>query len=271
MKLSLCIAAHNEETTIHIPLDSAYDFVDEVVLVDGASDDRTVEVAKRYGKKVRIIPASNESMFHINKQKAIEQAKGDWILQLDADEAVSPELREEIQKIITNDELRKTNVQNNNGKIRNKNSPHVFAYWIPRKNWFLSRFLTKGGIYPDETIRLYRRGAARFPCKTVHENVEVEGVVGHLKTPILHYADPTFERYLKRWHRYNELDARLLIEKGERPCFVCSFFGKPIATFFNIYICHKGFMDGVPGLIWAFFSAIRYAAIYFKWWQKQSA
>src|SRR3990172_8667743 len=86
MKLSLCIATYNEEANIHYPLDSAYDFVDEVIIVDGGSADKTVEKAKSYGKKVKVFIEPNPPMFHLNKQKAIERAKGEWILQLNANE-----------------------------------------------------------------------------------------------------------------------------------------------------------------------------------------
>jgi len=101
MKLSLCIATFNEEENIHYPLDSAYDLVDEVVIVDGGSTDKTIEKTRSYGKKVRVFIEKNPAMFHINKQKAIERAKGEWILQLDADEALSKELKKEISLIVT--------------------------------------------------------------------------------------------------------------------------------------------------------------------------
>jgi glycosyltransferase involved in cell wall biosynthesis len=247
MKLSLCIATYNEEAFIHYPLDSVYDLVDEVVIVDGGSKDKTVKIAKSYGKKVRMIKTTNPPMFHINKQKAIEGAKGDWILQLDADEALSPELKREINKVI-------------------KGIKPV-AYWIPRKNFFLGRFLTKGGVYPDYTIRLYRNGVAHFPCKSVHENVKVKGKIGHLKNPLLHYADPTFTRYLKRWQRYTSLDAKTLLEENKSPGFFSYFFVKPLTWFFSSYFRHAGFMDGFQGFVFAFFSSIRFWAIYTKWWR----
>ena len=97
MRLSLCIATYNEEKNIHYSLDSAYDLVDEVIIVAGGSTDKTVEIAKSYGRKVKLFKEDNPQMFHINKQKAIERARGEWILQLDADEALSEELREEIR------------------------------------------------------------------------------------------------------------------------------------------------------------------------------
>ncbi|MBI2051854.1 glycosyltransferase family 2 protein [Candidatus Roizmanbacteria bacterium] len=273
MRLSLAIATFNEEKFIHYPLDSAYDLADEVVIVDGGSTDRTVEVAKSYGKKVRIFHEDNPPMFHINKQKAIERARGEWILQLDADEELSEELKEEIKEILTGDATgrapdsahsdvrrRSTGGRESRGRTRQ----NFVAYWLPRKNYFLGRFLTKGGAYPDYTIRLYHNGVAHFPCKTVHENVEVKGEIGFLQSPILHYADPHFSRYIARWHRYNSLDADLLVKEGKKLSPIYYFIVKPIATFFSMYIRHKGFMDSWQGFIFALFSSIRYGEIYTK-------
>lgn len=249
MLISLCLATYNEASNIHYPLDSCIDWVDEVVIVDGRSSDSTVEIAKSYGKKVRVIETDNPRMFHINKQKAIEAAKGDWILQLDADEEVTDGLRQEIQKI-------------SNFKLKIENSPQ--AYYIPRKNWFLNRFLMKGGVYPDYTIRLYKNGVARFPCIDVHENVAVNGKIGYLENPLLHYSDPTFDRYFNRWQRYNTLEAQKLINDKKSCSFLDYVFVKPLVTFFMMYFRHLGFMDGFPGLVFSFFSSIKFSAIYFK-------
>ncbi|MFH0979877.1 MAG: glycosyltransferase family 2 protein [Candidatus Roizmanbacteria bacterium] len=265
MKLSLCIATYNEEKNIHYPLDSAYDLVDEIVIVDGGSADRTVEIAQSYGKKVRVIRADNEKMFHKNKQKAIEAARGDWILQLDADEELSEELKEEIKNIIS--------VGNDHRVVPNKKGEHggsplqYMAYNIPRKNWFLTRFLEKGGQYPDYTIRLYKNNVARFPCKDVHENVEVKGEVGYLKNPILHYADPDFSRYLMRWDRYTSLEVEKMPEDTKLGFFNYIIW-KPKITFLSMYFRHKGFMDGFPGFVFALFSSLRFIVIYVKWWKK---
>lgn len=263
MKLSLCIATFNEEDNIHYPLDSALDLVDEVIIVDGGSTDKTVEKAKSYGSKVKVLKEDNPAMFHINKQKAIEKAKGEWILQLDADEELSKELKVEIVTLLHGS----TDKRNNNETMKQLNN---VAYWVPRKNWFLTRFLMKGGQYPDYTIRLYKNGTAHFPRKTVHENVEIKGEMGYLTNPILHYADPTFERYLTRWNRYTSLDAKMLIEKGEKINFFSYFCIKPKLTFLSMYLRHKGFMDGFPGFVFALFSSIRFWVIYIKWSQAQN-
>ncbi len=251
--LSVCLATFNEEENLHHALDSVIDWADEIIVVDGGSDDATVELLKGYGKKVKIISTDNPAMFHINKQKAIEQAKCDWILQLDADEAVSHELRSEIDM------------------IREDGATAADAYWIPRKNWFLGRFLTKGGQYPDHTIRLYKNGVAHFPCESVHENVAVNGVVGYLKQDLLHYADPTFSRYLVRFNRYTTIDALNLVESGTHASMVNYFVFKPAKTFFLMYLRHRAYVDGFSGFVFALFSSLRFWVIYIKYHERVAA
>jgi len=250
--LTLAIPTFNEEKNIRIPLDCAYDLVDEVLIVDGGSTDKTVEIAKSYGPKVRILSVDNPPNFLLNKQRAIAHAKGDWILQLDADERLSKELKLEIGSL----KLELSNPQSQTSNIS--------GYWIPRKNWFLGRYLMKGGVYPDTVLRLYKREKAHFALVHVHEHVIVNGETKWTTHAIEHIADPTFARYIERWHRYNSFDAQQLVKKGEKPCLPCYLVGKPILTFLSIYLRHKGFMDGWPGLVWAFFSSARYWEIYFK-------
>lgn len=280
MRLSLCLAVYNEEKNIHHAISSAIDLVDEVVVVDGGSTDRTVEIAKSYGKKVRIIHSDNPAMFHKNKQKAIEAAKGEWILQLDADEELSEGLKKEIVQVMglvsdslpsmlaTSGRLEKS--LRSDGKTLPPQHPSPIAYWLPRKNWFLNRFLEKGGAYPDYTIRLYKKGVARFPCRDVHENVEVKGKIGYLKNPILHYADPDFSRYLMRWDRYTSLEVKneKFIKENQNKNQVLMFLEfmiwKPAITFFSMYFRHLGFLDGFAGFVFALFSSIRFWVIYVK-------
>lgn len=248
MKLSLTIPAFNEEKNIHYPLDSAYDFVDEVVIIDQNSTDKTVEIAKKYGGKVTVYSVSKPKNFIKNKLTAIEKATGEWILQLDADEAVSDELKNEIKEL-----LKQKNLKD--------------GYFIPRKNWFLNRFLMKGGVYPDYVLRLYKKNKASFKLKDLHENVQIDGEVGYLNNALLHYADPNFSRYLMRWDRYTTFDAEELAKKGVGAgTFLNYFFIKPPVWFLKTYFRHKGFMDGFPGFVFSLFSSIRFWAIYIKAW-----
>ncbi len=247
MKLSVALATFNEEKNIRECLESVKDLAEEVVVVDGGSTDKTVEIARNYGAKV--ILTDNPAIFHINKQKAIDACTGDWILQLDADERVSPELAEEIKLTIE---------QSNNLTIN--------GFWLPRKNWFLGRFLTKGGQYPDYTLRLYRRGKGHLPCQSVHEQAEVKGGVGYLRNPLVHMADTNFRHYIKRWQHYVNLQKdELRKEKLGVIGFFDYLFLKPLVWFFSTFFRHKGFMDGWQGFIFSFFSSLRFPAAYLKY------
>jgi glycosyltransferase involved in cell wall biosynthesis len=275
MKLSLCIPAYNEEKNIHIPLSSAIDLVDEVVVIDASSTDKTAEIAKSFGKKVKVFQTNNPRNFLENKVRAIEKAKGEWILQLDADEALSEELKKEILDIL----------KNKNEKIKNKNDneklkmeryigEEIVGYYMPRKNFFLTRFLMKGGVYPDYVLRLYKKDKASFDLKDLHENVKVNGKVAYLKNPILHYADPSFSRYLLRFDRYTTFDAEELLKKYPKEkltkvkevfLFIDYFLIKPLFWFLKTYIRHKGFLDGFAGFVFCLFSSIRFWVIFIKY------
>ena len=250
--LSVVLATFNEEKNLPVCLDSVRDLADEIVIVDGTSTDGTVRVAEEYEARIKI--TSNKKNFHINKQIAIDMATRDWILQLDADELVSDELRDEIKKLLRDDE----------GKIN--------GYWIPRKNWFLGKFLMKGGQYPDYTLRLYRRGMGRLPQKDVHEQAEIQGEAGYLRNAFLHYPYKDFSHYINKWNRYNILFAGQIKEEQKNK----NIFGrvlyallylviKPSHWFLITYIRHKGFMDSWQGLVFSLFSALRFPVSYIRY------
>lgn len=246
--ISIVLATYNEEKNLTDCLESVKNFADEIIIVDGQSFDRTVEIAKKYNAKIKI--TTNKPIFHINKQMAIDMASSDWILQLDADERVTPELAKEIQSIINNPNLK------------------FNGYWIPRKNWFLGRFLTKGGQYPDYTLRLYKNGKGRLPQISVHEQAEVKGETGYLKNPLIHIADPSFSRYIKRWGRYTNLIAKELEDQriGYNPFYALKYvIALPIWWFLLTYVRHKGFVDSWQGFVFSFFSSLRFPVAYFKY------
>ncbi len=252
VKLSVVLATFNEEKNIGKCLKAVKDLADEVVLVDGSSMDKTAEIAKNFG--ARIFITKNQPIFHINKQMAVDKARGDWILQLDADEIVSQQLKKEIYRIIK---------KKNNGKT---------AYFIPRKNYFLGKWLRKGGQYPDYVIRLFKKGKAFFPCKSVHEQIQVEGEVGYLKGHLLHYTAPKFSRYLVNANRYTNLTADKLKEENLPINLQTSFkylIWLPIKTFFSIFVRHKGFVDGLPGFVFALFSGLHHTLAYIKYLKKK--
>lgn len=250
-KLSVVLAVYNEEKSLDECLKSVKSIADEIIIVDGGSTDKTVDIAKKFG--ARVIVTDNPPMFHINKQKAIDAAGKDWVLQLDADERLTPELEKEIKEILSRDEKK-------NG------------FWIPRKNWFLGRYLLKGGVYPDYTLRLYKKGKGHLPQKDVHEQAEIMGEAGYLNSPLIHIADPEFGRYLMRFGRYTDLIAKDIAKNKSK---LNSLTGinhltyLPIKWFLLSYIRHKGFMDGWQGFVFSFFSALRFPVSYIKFVNKK--
>ncbi len=251
--LSVTLATYNESKNITRCLNAIADIADEIIIVDGQSQDNTVELVKKF-KNTRVISTTNKPMFHINKQMGIDAGKGKWILQLDADEIVTEKLKEEIKSIINKD----VNQIPENG------------FWIPRKNYFLGTFLKKGGQYPDPTIRFYKNGKAHLPCKDVHEQAQVEGSVGWLKNDIEHYADTSFSLYLLRANRYTTLLANELKEKHTKigfANFLNFYLFKPLWWFLKTFFRHRGYVDGFPGFVFSFFSALRFPIAYTKYYE----
>lgn len=251
IQLSVAIATYNEESNIGRCLDSVKGWVDEVVIVDGSSTDATVKIAKKYEAKIFV--TTNKPIFHINKQMAIDKCQGGWILQLDADEIVSGELKKEIINVIEDKEPE--------GKI--------VAFYIPRRNYFLGKWLRKTGQYPDSVIRFFKKGKAKLPCRSVHEQMEVNGKVGYLKGHFLHYPYPSFSEYLKKSNRYTTLSAQELLNSGEKPggrlfWKACWQFKK---TFWLLFLRHKGFLDGFPGFVFSFYSGLHHITAYIKFWE----
>lgn len=247
-EISAVLAVYNEEKNLRACLESVKDLASEIVIVDGGSTDRTLDIAKKFG--ARIIQTDNPPNFHINKNKAIDAAKGNWVFQVDADEVVPYELAEEMKEVIS------------------KNSD-IAGFWIPRKNFFLGKFLQKGGQYPDYTLRLYRRGKGRLPAKDVHEQAQVTGKVSYLKNDLLHLRDKNFAIYTERFNRYTDLIAKHLLETGVKRntlSFIDYIFVKPLFWFIKAYLRHLGFLDGFPGFVFALFSALRFPVSYIKLW-----
>lgn len=291
-KLSVVLATKNEETNIGLCLASIKDIANEIIIYDEYSTDKTEEIAKKYGAKV--FKYKHKVNFHETKQKALEKATGDWILQLDADERVTKELANEIRKElkIKNNELRIKSFENKIDKYSSKwklfkkhellieerdgsiskERGNIVAFFIPRVNFFLGKPLKYAGMYPDGVIRLVRKGKARFPAKTVHELMEIDGEVAWLFNDLEHHDSPTFHRYLERVNRYTDLTAREFKSKNVGLSYLHLFyysFVKPCIVFLNLYLRHKGLLAGMHGFVWSLFSGLHFPLAYFKYWQKE--
>ena len=245
--LSVVLAVFNEEKNIRPCLESVKNIADEIVVVDGTSTDSTATVAKEYGAKV--VVTSNPPIFHINKQKAVDLASCTWVLQMDADEVVTPALKGEIANT-----------------IRDRNAKN--GYYLARKNYFINQWMQKGGMYPDYVVRLFKRGKGRFPAKSVHEQITIEGEVGYLKDPLIHRPYPTFGEYLRKADTYTSLTRDELIRKKMPINFVTIFqylFYYPLRTFVTLYVRHRGILDGWWGFVWAMFSGLHFPWAFVKY------
>ncbi len=295
-KLSIVLLTRNEEANIGPCLESVKGIASEIIVFDEYSTDKTRDIAKKF--EARVYKVKHEPIFHINKQKALETATGDWILQLDADERATQELANEIVEVVnsSNEDLlnrmmrrperpkgvegsfdkklklfkrHQRVIEKRDGKI-GKPTGEVVAFFIPRLNFFLGKPLIHAGVYPDASIRLVRRGKAYFPAKSVHEQMRVSGEVSWLFNDLEHHDSPTFQRYLERMNRYTDLHADELKQK-KLPANLVYFplytIYKPLYTFFNLYFRHLGFLDGMRGFIWSLFSALHYPLAYLKYWQ----
>ena len=283
MKLSVVLATRNEEENIGRCLQSVKDIADEIIVFDEYSTDKTKKIAESFGVKVYLEP--HHDIFHITKQKAIDMAKGEWVLQMDADEVITKELAKEITEVInmSNEEIlnRKPKseklqqlferhqrlIEERDGKI-DKDNDEVVAFFIPRRNMFLGKPLIHAGVYPDPAIRLIKKSKAYLPAKSVHEIMKIEGKIAWLYNDMEHYDSPTLKRYLWRLNRYTDLIANELKEDRAHKnlfAFIDYVFLKPTYTFLSLFLRHKGFIDGANGFLWSFFSALRFPIAYFKY------
>jgi glycosyltransferase involved in cell wall biosynthesis len=223
MRLSAALITRDEERNLTDCLQSLA-FCDEIVIVDSGSTDKTAEIAGHFGAKFSSRPFDN---FASQKNEAIRQTSGDWILLLDADERVTPELAKEIQCII-------------------ESQPDCDGYWMKRHNYIFGRLMRHGANANDLQLRLVRRGKGLFEG-IIHERVVLHGKGGLLRSPLLHYSTRNREDYDKRLAFYTDLEAEKIYRKGIRPNAV-DIFLRPVAQFLRFYIFGLGFLDGFAGL-----------------------
>lgn len=200
-------------------------FADEIVVVDSGSGDGSAEVAARHGARVL---QQQWLGFGRQKQFAVEQAAHDWVLCLDADERVSPELAASIERALA--------------------EPRSSVYRMARCNRFLGRWLRHGEGYPDWSARLFDRRAARWSEDAVHEKVLYAQTPGTLAGDLLHESAESLARYLEKQNRYTSLAAEQLFERG-RSAGALELIASPLARFVKFYLLRLGFLDGVPGLV----------------------
>lgn len=244
MGLSVIIIALNEEQNIGDCLGSV-SFADEIVVLDAGSVDRTLEFAAASGARVTV--AADWRGFGVQKNRALDLATEDWVLSIDADERLSPELAHSIRQAMTM----------NDGPD---------CYRMSRSNYFCGRFLRYSGASPDYVTRLFRRGRARFSDDLVHERLVCDGPVGQLEGKLLHYSFRNFSEVLKKVEAYSTASARQSLEAG-RSATIGKAIGRGLWAFFRSYVVRGGFLDGAHGFAWAVSQAEGTYYRYLKIWR----
>jgi glycosyltransferase involved in cell wall biosynthesis len=249
LSLSVAIITKNEEANLARTLESVR-WADEIVIVDCGSTDRTAEIARNYGAQFCV---EEWKGFGAQKNSAIAHCTADWVLALDADEEVSPELGAEIRQLL-------------------EDHPGHEAYFLPRRNFFLGRWIRHGGYYPDPKLRLFRRGSARFEERVVHETIRAAGPAGRMRGSLLHHAYPTLDGYIEHMNRYSTLGAGQAVERGKTsrglPAFCWNVAVVPAATFAYNYFFRLGFLDGREGLLLHLYHSAYVSWKYAKAWER---
>lgn len=227
MRVSAIIITKNAGAMIRRCIESV-SWADETIVVDSGSTDDTAEICRAMG--VNFSVTADFPGFGPQKNRALDLATGDWVVSIDADEWITPELRDEMRAAMT--------------------KPTAAAYAVPRRSSFCGRYMKHSGWWPDHVVRLFRRDAARFSDDRAHERLLVDGVTRKLKQPLMHEAISTMDQMLGKMNLYSTASARMLHERGRKASLATAVFHGAWA-FFRTYILRLGFLDGREGFILA--------------------
>jgi len=244
-KVSVYVIAYNNEATIRACLKSVAGWADELIVVDSHSTDATEAISREFTDHIY---QHDFHGFGQLRNEAVAHATHDWVLSLDTDEVATPEVKDEIRRLLAA-------------------GPTADAYFVPRKNYFLGRWIRHCGWYPDyRQPQLFRKNKLRYRDEVVHEGAEVDGTTGYLREHVLQYPFLDLDHYLAKQDRYSALMAGRMVEAGRR-FHAYQLVTHPSFTFLKMYVLRAGFLDGMPGLIlsglYAYYTFIKYA----KFWE----
>jgi len=249
VKISVALITLNEEENLPRTLESVVPLVrdgrGEIIIVDSGSTDRTLEIARSYGAKIFVEPWKG---FAAQKNSAMEKATGDWVLQLDADEELELALADEINRELDS-------------------AKSLDGFWIPRRNFFLGRWIKHGGFYPDPKLRLIRLGAGKFEEYGAHPTIRLGGPTGTLKHALIHKAYPSLRSYIDHMNSYSSSGAEVAIAKGHRSFNILNIVARPALTFIYNYFFRLGFLDGREGFLLHAYHAVYVSWKYAKAWE----
>jgi glycosyltransferase involved in cell wall biosynthesis len=244
--ISCVTSVYNSEKYLPRMLKSVK-WVDEIIVVDNNSTDNTAKIAREYAAKIFVRP--NNPMLNLNKNFGFEQASSDWILNLDGDEEITPDLKNEINEII-----------NSNSDIN--------GYWIPRQNIIFGKWIKHGIWWPDKQLRLFKRNKGVFPGKHIHEYISVDGLVGDLITPFVHYNYESISQFIYKLDSlYTKNEVENLIASGYQPIWQDAI-KFPVSDFIKIYFAQSGYLDGLHGLVLAMLQGFYSFVVFAKLWEK---
>lgn len=242
-ELSAIVITRNEERRIRDCLASIA-FADEIIVVDNGSTDATPEIARAAGARVQHAP--DWPGFGAQKNRALDLATKPWVFAIDADERVTPELREEILTLL-------------------RSGPREDAWDMPRRSSYCGQYMAHSGWYPDRVTRLFRRGSARFSDDVVHERLVTHGTVGHLKHHLLHESFEDLSAVLAKVDRYSTAGAERLWRQGRRAS-LAGAIAHGVWAFVRTYVLQRGFLDGRMGFVLAVSNAEGTYYRYLKLW-----
>ncbi|MBD3387166.1 glycosyltransferase [candidate division KSB1 bacterium] len=242
-KLSVMIITYNEEKHIDSCLESV-SWADEIIVVDACSEDKTVEICKKHAAKIYINAWPG---FSRQKSFALGKCSHSWVMNIDADERVRPELKAEIQGILQN--------------------PAFDGYKIARRSYFLGKWIKHCGWYPGYQVRLFKKEKTRLSDRRVHEGFIVQGTTSTLKNDLDHFSHPDIYTSIEKLNIYTTLEAFDRLDR--KPVHVHDFMTHFISSFWNKFIAHKGFLDGVHGFLLSWISAFLKMVLYMKIWHFQ--
>lgn len=246
MKISVCITTFNSKDFIEDCLKSVT-FADEIIVIDHESSDGTQEILKKYTKNV-FVQKNNPDRIDEQKNFGFKKAGNDWILSLDADERVTPELAKEIKEIV-------------------RNSSSMSGFRIPRKNIIFGKWIQHSLWWPDPQLRLFRRGKGEYK-DAVHKDLSLEGECGELRNPILHENYQSLTQYLTKMDRYTQIEALALFKSGKK-LHVVDALRFPLQDFLKTFFLQNGYKDGLHGLVLSTLQAFYSFLVFAKVWELQ--
>lgn len=244
--VSVVLSVRNEELKIERTL-SSLRWADEIIVVDNGSTDKTADIARQYGAKV--IRSKNNLMLNVNKNLGFGKAKNDWVLSVDGDEVIPPELAQEIKKSVHNSQ--------------------VVGYWIPRKNILFGKWIAHGLWWPDKQLRLFKRGIGAFPCKNVHEYLVVDGPTAELTVPMVHYNYESVSQFIRKMDEiYTENEVESHVAAGYRVVWQDAV-RFPMSDFVKTYLAQGGYKDGLHGFVFSVLQAFYSFVVFAKLWERE--